>query len=664
LQKYANGMNKNHDSPPPEILAPAGNRRSFLAAIAAGADAVYCGLKQYSARMAAKNFSAPELAALTGLAHEKGVRVYVTVNTLIKPGEVERVADLVSAVDRQVRADGIIIQDPGTLELARQIGFTGEIHLSTLANVSFPAALAAAAGMGVHRVVLPRELTIDEIRSMAAACPAGFGLEVFVHGALCYGVSGRCYWSSYLGGKSGLRGRCVQPCRRRYRQQGKERRFFSCLDLSLDVLAKVLRTVPEVMAWKIEGRKKGPHYVYHTVQAYRMLRDEGTDPAAKKEALSLLSYALGRPATHYRFLSQRPWNPIGEDDRTGSGLMVGRIKGGGKNAYLAPSMDLLAGDVLRIGFEDDRWHGIRRLGRFVPKGGRYTLKFSGGKAAPAGTPVFLTDRIEKALDAKLSALDRQASPVSDAPSPKAVRLRWPAVSRLAVHCVEVALDRACSKGRRSGDIGCWLEDGALDDMSEKDISRRWWVLPPVIWPENEPAAADRIGRLVQAGACRFMVNAPWQTVFFSGIQGLEIWAGPFCNLANPMAIAAMGRLGVAGAVVSPELGQEEYLDLAARRPLPLGIVLHGFWPLCVSRTAAEDLQPEQPVVSPRGEQAWVRRYGPDHWVFPNWPIDLRSERALLQKAGYSLFLTINEPVPEGVSVKKRPGLWNWAHPPA
>jgi putative protease len=650
-------------TPSPEILAPAGNRRSFLAAVAAGADAVYCGLKQYSARMAAKNFAVPELAALTGLAHDKGMRVYVTINTLIKPADVEPVGGLLSAIDRQVRADGIIVQDLGIPELARQVGFSGEIHFSTLANVSFAAAAAAAAGMGADRVVLPRELTIDEIRTMAAACPAGLGLEVFVHGALCYGVSGRCYWSSYLGGKSGLRGRCVQPCRRRYRQVEKERRFFSCLDLSLDVLAKVLKTVPKVMAWKIEGRKKGPHYVYYTARAYRMLRDEGTDPAVKKEALSLLSYALGRPATHYRFLSQRPWNPVGEDDQAGSGMMVGRLKGGGKNIYLAPSMDLLAGDVLRIGFEDDRWHGVRRLGRFVPKGGRYAVRFPAGKTAPAGTPVFLTDRLEKELGDRLSVLDRQAPSAADVSLPKTVRLRWPAVMGRTARTADLVLTRMCSQGRRAGDVACWLGEDAPGSLAEKEISRRWWALPPVIWPENEPAVADRIGRIIAAGGRRFMLNAPWQTAFFSGVPGLVIWAGPFCNLANPMAIAALGRMGVTGAVVSPELGKEEYLALAARRPLPLGIVLHGFWPLCVSRTAAEDLATEVPVVSPRGEQAWVRRYGPDHWVFPNWPIDLRAEKALLQKAGYSLFLTLDEPVPEGVAVKKRPGLWNWAHPP-
>ena len=125
------------------------------------------------------------------------------------------------------------------------------------------------------------------------ACPKDLKLETFIHGALCYGVSGRCYWSSYYGGKSGLRGRCVQPCRRLYTQGGESARFFSCSDLSVDVLVKVLMSIPEVTTWKIEGRKKGPHYVFYTVKAYQMLRDHGKDPKIKKDALAMLERGTG-----------------------------------------------------------------------------------------------------------------------------------------------------------------------------------------------------------------------------------------------------------------------------------------------------------------------------------------------------------------------------------
>ncbi len=333
----------------PEILAPAGSQEAFLAALAAGADAVYCGLKRFSARMAAQNLTLQELSALARSARRQGSKVYVAFNTLVKPGELDEAGGLLRDLKRHVRPEALIVQDLSLVALARQVGFEGEIHLSTLANVSFPAGLqVAAAGLGVQRVVVPRELSVDEIKAMARACPDGLGLEVFVHGALCYGVSGRCYWSSYLGGKSGLRGRCVQPCRRFYSQGGRTRRFFSCQDLSLDVLVKLLTGVAQVRGWKIEGRKKGPHYVYHAVRAYRLLRDCGSDPQqradAKKEALDLLGRALGRGANHFRFLPQRPWHPIQTAAHTGSGLLMGALQGTVAKPYLVPREDLLAGE--------------------------------------------------------------------------------------------------------------------------------------------------------------------------------------------------------------------------------------------------------------------------------------------------------------------------------
>lgn len=297
--------------PKPEILAPAGQRDSFLAALAAGADAIYCGLKSYSARMAAHNFAPSELASLIELAHAQDVKVYLTVNTMLKPEDLQPLGRQLDWVNRHATPDALIVQDLAVPALARQVGYSGEIHLSTLANVTMPAMLPRLiTTLGVQRVVLPRELNVDEIKQMADACPPDLGLELFVHGALCYGVSGRCYWSSYMGGKSGLRGRCVQPCRRLYTQQAPARRYFSCQDLSLDVLAKVVAGIPQVRAWKIEGRKKGPHYVYYTVAAYKMLRDEGQDPQAKKVAVGLLEQSLGRPGTHYNFLPQRPQNPV------------------------------------------------------------------------------------------------------------------------------------------------------------------------------------------------------------------------------------------------------------------------------------------------------------------------------------------------------------------
>jgi len=240
----------------PSILAPAGDKDSFLAAVAAGTDAIYCGLKIFSARIEAENFGVEELSALTELAESKGIKVYIAFNSIIKQGEIDKVLKILKKITVYVQPHALIVQDMGMIPLARKAGFKGELHLSTLGNLCFTKGLEPVKNAGFSRVVMPRELNIDEIKAMAGKTPEGLELEVFIHGALCYGVSGRCYWSSWFGGKSGLRGRCVQPCRRIYTQNKNKQRFFSCFDLSLDVLVKVLKDIPQVTCWKIEGRKK------------------------------------------------------------------------------------------------------------------------------------------------------------------------------------------------------------------------------------------------------------------------------------------------------------------------------------------------------------------------------------------------------------------------
>jgi putative protease len=656
---------KSHLSPTdrrPMILAPAGSRQSFLAAIAAEADAIYCGLKQFSARMEAANFSIEELAALTGLAHEKNIQVYVTLNSLVKPGELAPAGQLIDTLNRVVHPDALIIQDLSIVELAAQAGFSGQLHLSTLANVSFPAALSLVReALGVHRVVVPRELSVDEIREMAKSCPEDLELEVFIHGALCYGVSGRCYWSSYMGGKSGLRGRCVQPCRRIYSQPENRGRLFSCRDLSLDVLVKVLAEIPKVSTWKIEGRKKGPHYVYYTVQAYRMLRDQGGDRNAKRAASALLERALGRPGTHYHFLPQRPQNPVRQGGETGSGLFVGKVQGPRENPYLAPREALISGDVLRIGYEDGPGHAVLRVGRAVPKAGRLFLTVNAKAPVVTGTPVFLVDRRETALDQMIVRLDAELARI---PAPVVSESRFVAHT---AECVapsatiqDVRVMRSPQKNVPSASTGLWLSEPLFKKRVSLQLAAGvWWWLPPVLWPDGEKALRKTVSQALRAGARKFVLNAAWQMALFATPEGLDLWAGPFCNATNPLALHALAKLGLTGAIVSPELGGTDFLDLAGQSVLPLGIVVSGNWPLCISRVLPEALRPDVPFDSPMGEQAWAHRYGQDIWVYPNWSVDITAHRHLLEKAGYRHFVHLVEPLPQPVALKTRPGLWNW-----
>jgi putative protease len=444
--------------------------------------------------------------------------------------------------------------------------------------------------------------------------------------------------------------------------QGREaRRYFSCLDLSLDVLAKVLRGIPQVRGWKIEGRKKGPHYVYYVVSAYRLLRDHGGDAQAKKDALHLLSCALGRPGTHYHFLPQRPQNPVNSGEQTGSGLFIGRIQGGVRQAFLSPRQELLSGDLLRIGYEDAPGHRIERLGRSVPKGGRYALPAAAG-GAPKGTPVFLIDRREKALEERLQQLDAELAefaPTAGA-RPSAFKARLPQPAPAAFAAVEVKVYRHLPPSPLPHRVGVWLSSEALAAAPVRLHRSVWWWLPPALFPEDEVPLRALIRSVRSRGGQRFVLNDPWQAALFTpDPAGATLWAGPFCNLANPLALETAAALGFKGAIVSPELASSDFLKLPGRSPLPLGVAVGGNWPLCVARVLSAELQPQAPLHSPKGEDAWAVRHGTLYWVYPNWELDLGKRTEVLRRAGYRLFVHLVEPMPASVKRKHRPGLWNW-----
>ncbi|MBG0789210.1 MAG: U32 family peptidase [Desulfovibrionaceae bacterium] len=655
-------MSKKHI---PEIMAPAGDRQSFLAAVAAGADAVYLGLKHFSARMQAKNFSISELAQLASLGRDRGTRTYVAMNTLVKPGDPEAAGRLVDRLERTVKPHALIVQDLAMLTLARQAGFSGELHLSTLCNLSHPAGLAVAKKLGANRVVIPRELNLDEVKAMAEACPKDLDLEIFVHGALCHCVSGRCYWSSYLGGKSGLRGRCVQPCRRLYTQgKSQPERLFSCTDLSLDVLTKPLLAMPKVTAWKIEGRKKGPHYVYYTVRAYQMLRDNPQDAASRKAAQELLDHALGRPATHSTFLPQRPFQPVRPGEETSSGRFVGEIKRDQKKVYFQPREELHPGDLIRVGYEDQPGHRTIPIRRRVPKRGRmdvpYNPKFK-GPALPTGTKVFLVDRREPELTKLIKGLEGE---LEFFPAPEARESSftpvWPKAQKNRRNRPEsVTLFRAMPLGRINSKAAFWLERAAVGKVPASIASRAQWWLPPVIWPDEDKKYRSLIKEAVRKGAREFVLNAPWQAAYFEDRKNAILTAGPFCNVSNRMALDVFRQLGCSSAIISPELPFEDVRALAQNSPLPLGIVVKGLWPFGITRFAAESVRFDEPIKSPMNETAFVRRYGQNNWIYPAWELDLTKEGRTLEKLGIKTFIAISEPWPKAVPRPRRTSEFNW-----
>lgn len=247
-----------------ENLAPAGNWDALRSAVAAGADAVYLGYAAYSARAGAGNFDEQQLRDAVRFAHLHHVRVHVTVNTLIKDGEMAGVVDVLRLLS-EIRVDAVLVQDLGVLRMARRCFPDLPIHASTQMAIHNATGVRFCRNQGMTRAVLARECSAAEI---ALAAKEGIEIEVFGHGAQCVAVSGECLFSSVVGGRSGNRGRCAQPCRLLYTYRGKTAAWLSPRDICMrDDLPELNKA--GVASIKLEGRLKRPEYVATIVNSYR-----------------------------------------------------------------------------------------------------------------------------------------------------------------------------------------------------------------------------------------------------------------------------------------------------------------------------------------------------------------------------------------------------------
>ena len=265
-----------------ELLAPAGSMDALRAAVQNGANAVYLGCGTFNARQSAKNFTPDTLTEAVKYCHVRGVAVHLTLNTLVSDREMDKLADLIRHA-ATVNVDAFIVQDLGVLQLCRQIAPHIPIHGSTQMTVHSLPGVQMAAAMGCKRVVLSRELSREEIRYICANSP--IEIEVFAHGALCMCYSGQCYMSALIGGRSGNRGRCAQPCRQSYGYTHWENKY--PLSLKDNCLVHYLQELQEmgVASLKLEGRMKKPEYVATVTAVYRKALDEMTVTKDMMEAL-------------------------------------------------------------------------------------------------------------------------------------------------------------------------------------------------------------------------------------------------------------------------------------------------------------------------------------------------------------------------------------------
>ncbi|GAB4263941.1 peptidase U32 family protein [Deferrisoma sp.] len=405
----------------PELVAPAGSVEAFWAGLEAGADAFYLGLREWSARGRAKNFGLEDLARVIPAAHAAGRRVYVTLNTLVDPADMPRVAGVVWDL-LTLGVDALILQDLGLARVCREAFPEARLHASTQMSVHNAAGVRALEEMGFARVVLGRECTIPEIAAIRRETRAS--LEVFVHGALCASVSGQCMASALLLGRSANRGWCAQPCRWGYRRPAgepdgeetaagrrprgkagpatgdrrpaipKEHHPLSTSDLCL--IGRVWDLARAgADALKIEGRLKGPEYVHTVVRAYRKVldADEADREAAVGAAREMLAAVAARPASEGYAVHPRPREVLRKGGAPALGARVGRVVRWKKgNLVLFAETPLHRGDRIRIPTGatgqgvDLTLRAFRK--KKVPGGFRYELECA--EAVNRGDPVLRT----------------------------------------------------------------------------------------------------------------------------------------------------------------------------------------------------------------------------------------------------------------------------------
>lgn len=403
-----------------ELLAPAGNMECLHAAVKAGADAVYLGAGHFNARRGADNFSLENLAEACDYAHLRGVKIYLTLNTVVLPSELPDALELARQAYR-CGVDAFIVQDIGiSIELSRIMPDV-EVHVSTQMNIHDEDGLRAAAALGATRVTLARELSLAEIaRLHELAEELGVELESFAHGALCVCYSGQCFMSSLVGGRSANRGRCAQACRLPYELHNRALR--KTLDAPGEHLLSpkdlcTANLIPELLhagvaSLKIEGRMKSPEYVQAVVGVYRAVIDrveaaidrDGIDSVvasdapelrASEEEMNVLSEAFSRGFTT-AYLKGKRGNEIMSYGRPNNrGVFVGRVAKVREGLeFIDPETELHVGDLIE--FWTNRGHFVHTIGEFkTDRAGR--VFFPVERAVGKGDRVFRVRNAEAAF---------------------------------------------------------------------------------------------------------------------------------------------------------------------------------------------------------------------------------------------------------------------------
>ncbi len=686
----------------PELLAPAGTKDAFWAAIENGADAVYLGVSNLNARAAGRNFSIEETGRLIELAHLNDKKAFVALNCLVKESELGQVVKILAALN-EFGADALIIQDLGVWSIARRFFPTLPLHASTLMTIHNEYGVRQAERMGFARAVLAREMTLEE--TLAVKKATQLDLEVFVHGALCFTYSGLCMFSSFSGGRSSTRGRCVQPCRRRFTWKTGTGSFFSMDDLcALDFLHDLKRI--GIKSLKIEGRLRPAHYVAQVIKAYRMVLDANGNKIidAIKEARELVREALGRPLCTGYLMSPRPRDAISPTRTANTGKFLGKIrKFSGKRLLVVGPAPPSPGDRLRLVFpKTDTQQGLNCIDVRVMKDGLFSVgidKFPGsggtgallfktdttrsrfaGKKGVDGAPVQALvkrlgadtlKRIDKAAQAGASSAERLAQRLNRPPVPEQGNSRGGKRKRMrrATIFIKVKEIELLERLRHIEYQGLILEmtgDNCNRFMKGKPGWLRHreliWALPPIIEQSNIARFQARLRALIANGHRNFQLsNIGHIALLRSCLDNppkaeatVRTFGSYTLNLLNSQAVRAARRIGINYPQFTVETDFKNAKAAIKGHGLPVSITVYGFIPLFTSRMDHSTFSERMPVTSIRGEKYhWQRSWGTG-LLLSEHPLSLLGYRKLLEDADFAAWIIDFSNWPRGWKFPRRP----------
>lgn len=595
-----------------EILAPAGNQKALDAAFAAGADAVYFGLPLFGARAFAENFTLDHARQVIADAHLAGKKIYITMNTLIEEDQMEQAYEYAKAL-HEMGADALIIQDLGLIHLLHHRLPDLELHASTQLSVSTPYQIEQLRKLGISRVVLAREATLDEIKACAAT---GMELEAFVHGALCISYSGQCRFSQVRYGRSGNKGACAQPCQMEYTllENGKPiktegKYLLSPKDLSL--ITKVRDLVNAgVYSLKIEGRMKSPEYVYESVLAVR----KGLNgKQLQEEDLKNLQTAFNRGYTLGHTFEKSGQQLMNAKTSNHLGVRIGEVIGGSKERIrIRLEDDLHQHDGLRFGSGADSAGGVANFiydtkGKLIAsaKAGQIVEIKSSAYAAPKSevrrtSSALLTREVEEAMhDSHPQApvtLHLQAKAISEPlfltadDGRRKTEVKGPVLQQAKTaptsrEQIERSLSKTGNTWAHVKEITLDLPDNAflpakvlnqmrrdvLEKLQEKRLEKAPLKELPYIFQPEQPAALPNIAEIMHSNqsmkdglmqVSEFPIKETEKKASLYHDEGLfadHLGKGKIIekmNVTNSYALAALLELGYQGAVLSEELSEE------------------------------------------------------------------------------------------------------------